>query len=95
MVLIKYIKPSKFDCLLFTPIDMKDAEYIKVKTHNGNEYIFLKKNRIKSPKELVSGKIYKITTKTWIHDGFGYTNYYLEPACLIKNDDEKPDENKT
>ena len=79
MVLIKYIKEAKYDTLLFIPIDITDAEYIKTKNYNGNKYIFLKKKRVKSKDNLKNGYLYTVTTKSWVHNKVVYVLYYLKP----------------
>ena len=89
-VLIKYIKQTKFNTLLFIPIDIEDALFIRTKNHNGNQYIFLNQNRVKKACDLISGTTYEVSTHSWVHNSSVYVNYHLTVVTQPTVQKQKP-----
>ena len=91
---VKFLKHVKYDNCMFSPLDIYESHkaYLRVKPFRNKEYIFLKRRRIITPDELISGATYTVEVNSWLHDEKIYSNFYLKlkdmPSVNRKTDDK-------
>ena len=80
---LKYLKPTKFDSYMFSPVNIAkaDEEALKVKRYNNLEYVFIPQRKLKTKDELIQGATYEVSIKTWLHNEYFCVRYNL---TLIK-----------